>query len=113
MPRFRLRSAGRWAIRYQGQLADTATKLKELGLEPETTALNQVSILTRNLVAALEKLDTAHAVEHGCAAEHACHSLKAIVPAMAEVRAAADALEGIIADDLWPLPTYQEMLYIL
>ncbi len=32
---------------------------------------------------------------------------------MAEVRTAADALEGVVADDLWPLPTYQEMLYIL
>jgi glutamine synthetase len=29
------------------------------------------------------------------------------------VRAAADALEGIVANDLWPLPTNQEMLYIL
>ena len=29
------------------------------------------------------------------------------------VRAAADVLEGMVADDLWPLPTYQEMLYIL
>ncbi|MEK6437521.1 hypothetical protein [Pseudonocardia sp. T1-2H] len=33
--------------------------------------------------------------------------------AMAAVRAAADTLEGIVADDLWPLPTYQEMLFIL
>ena len=32
---------------------------------------------------------------------------------MAAVRTAADTLEGIVADDLWPLPTYQEMLYIL
>ena len=31
----------------------------------------------------------------------------------ARCAAAADALEGIVADDLWPLPTYQEMLYIL
>ena len=29
------------------------------------------------------------------------------------VREAADELEGLVADDLWPLPTYQEMLYIL
>jgi glutamine synthetase len=29
------------------------------------------------------------------------------------VRAAADALAAMVADDLWPLPTYQEMLYIL
>jgi glutamine synthetase len=32
---------------------------------------------------------------------------------MAEVRTAADLLETLVADDLWPLPTYQEMLYIL
>ena len=36
-----------------------------------------------------------------------------LLPAMAAVRAAADVLEGVVADDLWPLPTYQEMLYIL
>ncbi len=32
---------------------------------------------------------------------------------MEAVRAAADALETLVADDLWPLPTYQEMLFIL
>jgi glutamine synthetase len=32
---------------------------------------------------------------------------------MEAVRVAADILEGTVADDLWPLPTYQEMLYIL
>ena len=31
---------------------------------------------------------------------------------MLEVRKVADALEGMVADDLWPLPTYQEMLFI-
>ena len=24
----------------------------------------------------------------------------------------ADALEGIVSDELWPLPTYREMLFI-
>ena len=28
---------------------------------------------------------------------------------MAKVRKYADELEGLVADDLWPLPTYQEM----
>ena len=43
-------------------------------------------------------------------AKHAQHEL---LPAMEAVRTAADALEAVVADDLWPLPTYQEMLYIL
>jgi len=32
---------------------------------------------------------------------------------MATVRASADVLEAMVADDLWPLATYQEMLFIL
>jgi len=31
---------------------------------------------------------------------------------MAAVRQTADELEGLVADDLWPLATYQEMLFI-
>lgn len=31
---------------------------------------------------------------------------------MDEVRVAADALEADVADELWPLPKYQEMLFI-
>ena len=38
--------------------------------------------------------------------------LRRRVPAMATVRKYADELEGWVADDLWPLPTYQEMLFI-
>jgi glutamine synthetase len=31
---------------------------------------------------------------------------------MAEVRNFGDKLETMVADDLWPLPTYREMLFI-
>jgi glutamine synthetase len=31
---------------------------------------------------------------------------------MEKVRSYADQLENIVADDLWPLPSYQEMLFI-
>ena len=31
---------------------------------------------------------------------------------MNAVRSAGDKLETLVADDLWPLPTYQEMLFI-
>jgi glutamine synthetase len=31
---------------------------------------------------------------------------------MAEVRTACDTLERMVADDLWPLPRYSEMLFI-
>ncbi len=41
------------------------------------------------------------------------HAGNELLPAMTTVRAAADKLEGLVADDLWPLATYQEMLFIL
>jgi glutamine synthetase len=31
---------------------------------------------------------------------------------MGEARASADKLEKIVADDLWPLPKYSEILFI-
>ena len=35
-----------------------------------------------------------------------------VLPAMEGVRGAADALEKVVADDLWPLPKYSEILFI-
>jgi glutamine synthetase len=43
---------------------------------------------------------------------HAKHARDVIIPAMNAVRAAGDKLELLVADDLWPLPTYQEMLFV-
>jgi glutamine synthetase len=66
------------------------------------------------LRAALTALRSALAEHAGSTSmEEARHAQDALLPAMAAVRAAADALEHIVADDLWPLPTYQEMLYVL
>jgi glutamine synthetase len=35
-----------------------------------------------------------------------------VIPAMGDVREVADRLEKLVADDLWPLPKYSEMLFI-
>ena len=34
-----------------------------------------------------------------------------VIPAQNELRAAADELETLVADDLWPLPKYRELLF--
>ena len=36
----------------------------------------------------------------------------AVIPKMADLRVLGDELETVVADDLWPLPTYREMLFI-
>ena len=44
--------------------------------------------------------------------EHAKYMHDTVIPAMGDVRDAADKLEKIVADDLWPLPKYSEILFI-
>ena len=38
--------------------------------------------------------------------------LHSVLPSMEELRRWADRLETMVADDLWPLPSYQEMLFM-
>jgi glutamine synthetase len=40
------------------------------------------------------------------------HARDKQIAAMGAVREAADKLEKVVADDLWPLPKYEEMLFI-
>jgi glutamine synthetase len=59
---------------------------------------------------ALEKVNAVHPDVEGI--KHAEYMRDEVVPAMDGVRAIADRLERIVADDLWPLPKYSEMLFI-
>ena len=61
-------------------------------------------------IGSLEKVVSHHA--EGEAYDHAKHFREQIIPAMTALRATADKLEAIIPDDIWPLPTYREMLFI-
>ena len=101
------------AYRYQGELASTAAALKSCGKSPHLGTLDQITDLIASLENAVAKLDDV--VEHKAAGDllaHAKHFRDAVAPAMYEVRKYVDKLEGIVADDLWPLPTYREMLFI-
>jgi glutamine synthetase len=53
------------------------------------------------------------AEEHRATAEAEAEHVQAALKVMNAVRSTADELEGLVADDLWPLATYQEMLFIL
>ncbi len=101
------------AVHYQRKLAESATAVKAAGFSPETTALKQVTDLVGKLQAGITGLDTAtaHHGGEGALAE-AKHFCTGVLPAMLKVREAADALEAVVEDDIWPLPTFQEMLFI-
>ena len=102
------------ALRYQGELASTAASLKAIDYAVDTTLLDEVTAQIAALQSALVALDSALAADGGGTTMDEAHdACETLLPAMSELRAAADALEEIVADDLWPLPTYQEMLFIL
>ena len=102
------------AVRYQTELAQNVSTLKAAGVDADTTMLAAVSAPIAELTAALGTLRTALSSHAGeSALDEAKHAQEALLPAMDAVRTAADTLESVVADDLWPLPTYQEMLYIL
>jgi glutamine synthetase len=101
------------AIRYQSELAVTCANLKAVGYSFDTNTLDKVTELVaclQNAIAALEELTSRPG--HGTLLDEARWYRDEVVPAMQVVRDHADELEGMVADDLWPLPTYQEMLFI-
>jgi glutamine synthetase len=102
------------ALRYQGELAASGAALAALGYEFDTTLLDEVLAGTSSLGTAIADLDAALAHDGDLGTlEEAAYARDALLPSMDAVRAAADRLESVVADDLWPLPTYQEMLFIL
>ncbi|MCX7590190.1 MAG: glutamine synthetase type III, partial [Kiritimatiellae bacterium] len=103
-------------LRHQSELANLVAAVKTAGVTgaPTGTLLN-VSEAVRALesrLAVLDSLLNGDTCEAGEVVSLARHSRDEMVPAMAAVRQTADALESMVADDLWPLPTYQELLFI-
>jgi glutamine synthetase len=94
--------------------------LRQLALA-EGAGVSAVAEETRatvdELVSAIQTLEQvnsqeSHEPHEDDVLEHAKYMRDSVLPAMADVRAATDRLERIVADDLWPLPRYSEMLFI-
>jgi glutamine synthetase len=98
------------ALRYQTELATNLARLKEIGAELDTSTFDEVTAAIKALRAGIAGL---RAQVEGTSEATPEHSRDGLLPAMADVRVSADRLETLIADDLWPLATYQEMLFIL
>ncbi len=101
------------AVAHLSNLATAASSLGSLdirlehsGIDVVASEANAMMALVNELRAALDKDDFVSTEAHMqyCAAT--------ICKLMLDVRTHADKLEGLVADDLWPLPKYQEMLFI-
>ena len=104
-------------IKYTAQLADALGKIKaacpEADVSVQTELLLETSALLSDLKVALAALTDATeqslAETCACACAHAYH--EKVVPAMEALRAPADKLEMIVDKDLWPFPSYGDLIF--
>jgi glutamine synthetase len=98
--------------RYQGALVDTAYKLKSLGQSVHIGTLDKLTGLVGIFEKNIEALEKTLAHSGLDIRAEVTHFHDHVIPAMAALREIADQIESILPDDLWPLPTYREMLFI-
>ena len=101
-------------MRWQGELASQCAGLDATGASngPQKTELATVTDYTVALYAAVRALENLLAtLPEGTDKVHAAQWRDGILPAMEAVRTPCDALEAHMPSDLWPVPTYGELLY--
>jgi glutamine synthetase len=98
-------------------LPATASYLGRLAAAGSSRGIASVSEKVAGLADAL--VDAIHHLEHAQHEAHGAESVQAearicvdsVIPAQAALRAVVDELETLVADDLWPLPKYRELLF--
>ncbi|HEX4824806.1 MAG TPA: glutamine synthetase III [Candidatus Polarisedimenticolaceae bacterium] len=103
------------ALEYQKRVAEAVTATKAAGADGSEgkALLDELCALTndfRRKTATLQK-ELDH-TGNASAEHHAKHYRDKVVPAMNALRETGDKLEGYVPHDIWPLPTYREMLFL-
>ncbi len=102
------------ALEYQTSLAQSVSAGKAAGVvSAETKKL--LTGFTKTIDGFRKNTDKlAHALEHsdGSAEKHAKYMRDTVVPAMAALRELGDMIETTVPSNVWPLPSYREMLFI-
>ncbi|MEM7761842.1 MAG: glutamine synthetase III [Cyanobacteria bacterium P01_A01_bin.40] len=101
------------AVKYVSELSVAVSSFQALGLDFNRKVAQKAGELTNGIIEVTSQLEEAIEIEEfGSTEAHMQYFAKTIRPLMDQVREYADALEGELADELWPLPKYQEMLFI-
>ncbi|MFA5975098.1 MAG: glutamine synthetase III [Elusimicrobiota bacterium] len=104
-------------ISYTGELAHTVTQLKASGASADVQSelLNKISLLLQSATKKLTALEEATAQANSIdeTKKKAMAFRDKVFPAQADLREDIDQLEMLLPDNLWPVPTYAEMLFNL
>src|SRR5258705_1028945 len=103
------------ARQYQKRVGQSVTAVKQAGSSSVQgkKLLAKYTKLTDQFKAQADAL--AGALEHsgsGSAEKHAKYMRDKVVPAMAKLRTIGDEIEVLTPHEIWPLPTYREMLFV-
>ena len=100
------------AMRYLGELASSLQLQTSMGLQVSPETQHKVASLSAKLMELSSALESAISnAPHGTIA-HMRYSADTLMPQMHKLREAVDGLEAVVDDNIWPLPSYQEMLFI-
>jgi glutamine synthetase len=102
------------ALKYQKDVAESVAAVRNVGgsVKEAKRMLDRLSSLVDDLRQRTDRLANA-LDEHAPSAEkHAKYMRDTIVPAMNALRETGDQIELMVPHELWPLPTYREMLFI-
>ena len=99
-------------LRFQQELLRAFLDMRALNREPDTVLLDDIDDTLRKLREGLEHLENNVDMKIEDPVQEAHHKCTVVIPAMNAVRTLADHLETIVPEDLWPLPSYQEMLFV-
>jgi glutamine synthetase len=100
------------AMRYLGELAGSLQLQTAMGLQVSPHTQEQVASLSGQLMEVASALEAAIASPPHGTEDHLRYSADTLVPLMVALRQAVDGLEALVDDNLWPLPSYQEMLFV-
>ena len=103
------------AVRYMNDLLASAERASSIGVAPRgvTSTIEKLNGLIDELRDELDELIRQNAELGGDTLhEKSRHMRDNIVPAMGRVRGVVDRLEKVVPDDVWPLPTYRDMLFV-
>jgi glutamine synthetase len=101
------------AVRYLGELGKALQEQQAMGLHPNLNLRNQLAELLEQLNNGCAALEQALGGDQGHDTHaHMRHCADTLMPLIADLRSAVDGLEALVDNDLWPLPSYQEMLFV-
>jgi len=102
------------ALQHQQRLAGAIAATNAAGVDcaDSTDALRSFVDLVARLRTATGAVERAAAHHEGDPMQHAGQISRELKPAMVQLREVVDTLETLIAADLWPLPTYRDLLFL-